>query len=116
MSAHMSAIGPAGASCTSLFSSVAQPVLRAINECPRIRADIRARAVVRAPIGVAAALLGPRQRTRSGSDYDGQSLPIAPRHLEAQRKVSDLNNSPVRWFGEPTPAVPYDSLPGFALA
>jgi hypothetical protein len=59
-------------SCIS-FSSVAQPVLRAINECPRIRADIRARAVVRAPIGVAAALLGPRQRARSGSDYDSQS-------------------------------------------
>jgi hypothetical protein len=60
------------ASCTS-FSDVGQPVLRAINECPRIRANISARAVVLATIVVAAALLGPRQRTRSGSDYDGQS-------------------------------------------
>jgi hypothetical protein len=60
------------ASCTS-FSDVGQPVLRAINECPRIRANISARAVVLATIVVAAALLGPRQRTRSGSDYDGKS-------------------------------------------
>ena len=60
------------ASCT-LFSDVAQSVLRAINEYPRIRVDVRARAVVRAPIGSAAALLGPSQPARSGYDHDGQS-------------------------------------------